>query len=242
MDEIATGLIARRRGREALPPRDTQVQGLGAVLLVELTVGWLEHRVAAVHCCGFLRAAASNLPSQLAQVLDDNVYEQRAAAAAAAAGGEDQPAGMEVEQPADAAPAAAVPAAAPTLRRSSLSGRTSSSGSEEAAKEKKKVRFEGIAAPYVPPSRRPGYVPRWVWAAVMMKQCGAPQLTDGRQDGTACLSAVPCHVSAAPAHRRMPDPLQEHRAAAWAGDPAAAAEPQLSSRPRQAPRQVHLLR
>lgn len=28
VDEIATGLIARRRGREALPPRDTQVKGL----------------------------------------------------------------------------------------------------------------------------------------------------------------------------------------------------------------------
>lgn len=169
------------------------------------------------------------------------MYEQRAAAAEAAAAGEDQPAVMEVEQPADAAPAAAVPAAAPTLRRSSLSGRPSRSGSEEAAKEKKTVRFEGIAAPYVPPSRRPGYVPRWVWAAVMMQHYGAAQLTGWWQDGPVCFSAVLCHVPAAPAHHRMPEPVQEHRAAVGAGDPAAAAEPQLSSRPRQAPRQVHLL-
>ncbi|KAI7835900.1 hypothetical protein COHA_010203 [Chlorella ohadii] len=118
IDEVATGLIARRRGRDALPPRDTQV-------------------------------------------LEDNVYEQRAAAAEAAAVGEGHhPEGMEVEEPAGAAPPAELPTAAPVLRRSSLSGRTSSGGSEEASKEKKKVRFEGVAAPYVPPSRRPGFVPR----------------------------------------------------------------------------------
>lgn len=123
-------------------------------------------------------AAQYNLSTHAKQVLDDNVYEQRAAAAAAAAAGGGQPASMEVEEPveepagaaeepAGAAAHASASTDAPVLRRSSLSGRTSSGGSEEAGKEKKKVRFEGIAAPYVPPSRRPGYVPRWVgWTVV----------------------------------------------------------------------------
>lgn len=188
VDEIATGLIARRRGREALPPRDTQV-------------------------------------------LDDNVYEQRAAAAEAAAAGEDQPAVMEVEQPADAAPAAAVPAAAPTLRRSSLSGRPSRSGSEEAAKEKKTVRFEGIAAPYVPPSRRPGYVPR------STELPSGPGTQPQRQS----LSSVPDHVKHPDKYTCyvLDEPLvvgggvgqlageQDNVRQAWgASEPAAADEPE----------------
>ena len=179
VDEMATGLIARRQGREALPPRDTQV-GWGRS-------GW-GRRARALACRGTGRGPARHrchttgwhsppprtalpdtaLASAAAlvgppQVLEDNFYEQRAAAAAAATAAADaeQPASMEVEEPAGAAAAAPATAAGepPVLRRSSLSGRTSS-GSEE-GKEKKKVRFEGIAAPYVPPSRRPGYVPRW---------------------------------------------------------------------------------
>jgi hypothetical protein len=71
------------------------------------------------------------------------------------------------------------------LRRSSLSGRTSSSGSEEASKEKKKVRFEGIAAPYVPPSRRPGFVPR---------STELPPGPGDKQQQRQSLSSVPDHV------------------------------------------------
>lgn len=136
-------------------------------------------------------AAQYNLSTHAKQVLDDNVYEQRAAAAAAAAAGGGQPASMEIEGPveepagaaeesAGAAEPAAVSTDAPVLRRSSLSGRTSSGGSEEAGKEKKKVRFEGIAAPYVPPSRRPGYVPRWMGCIVVEWPLGG-------MGGRACL-------------------------------------------------------
>ena len=118
VDEVATGLLARRRGGEALPPRDTQV-------------------------------------------LADNIYEQRAAAAAAAQAAE----GMEVEEAA-AKQAAATPAgpavgvAAGSSRSSLAGGRASTGGEAGEAGERRKVRFEGVAAPYVPPSRRPGFQPR----------------------------------------------------------------------------------
>ncbi len=188
--------------------------------------------------------AVSLPPLRSPQVLEDNVYEQRAAAAEAAAVGEGHhPEGMEVEEPAGAAPPAELPTAAPVLRRSSLSGRTSSGGSEEASKEKKKVRFEGVAAPYVPPSRRPGFVPRWVggwvlWHSVAVLTGGgrrwpavpAPLLKCLVMELRTCTTPCACQ------------PVQEHRAAAWAGGPAAAAEPQHCARPRQAPREIPVLR
>ncbi|KAL4452163.1 hypothetical protein ABPG75_007825 [Micractinium tetrahymenae] len=124
IDEVATGMIARRRGADALPPRHTQV-------------------------------------------LEDNPFEEhiRRQEAAAAGSAEQQPAGMEVEEPsptaaeaaAAGAPADELPPADLQQHGSSLRSALSSPRAGGEARQKKQVRFEGVAAPWVPPARRPGY-------------------------------------------------------------------------------------
>lgn len=103
-----------------------------------------------MHLCASLFMAAPQVP-------DDSPFEERIrrqeAAAAGAAGQHD--AGMEVEEPEGAGAAAGLQRQGSGLRSALSSPRASGE-----ARQRKQVRFEGVAAPWVPPARRPGYQPR----------------------------------------------------------------------------------
>lgn len=164
IDEMATGMIARRHGSDAPPPLHMQARAWPAC-------GWCAAHATCMpslydcrlSLCDLSAAQATNTPPPCAllfmtalQVPDDNPFEEHLRRQEAAAAGTAQhPAGMEVEE----APGEGASGEPAELQQqgSSLRSALSSPRASGEARLKKQVRFEGVAAPWVPPARRPGY-------------------------------------------------------------------------------------
>jgi hypothetical protein len=156
VDEVATGMMARWAGGDALPPRTTQASH-AAGLTACIPSSWVQ---------AFLE---TNSPYSAAQVLDDNVYERRVQQHTAAQPPEgashgQQDSGMEVDAPtpeqsaAAPSPSAAIKAGSERWR-SSLAGSGGGGGGGRGPQERRRVRFEGVAEPHVAPASCPGGVP-----------------------------------------------------------------------------------
>lgn len=194
VDEMATGLLARRAGVDLLPPRDMQVRdapcfggraGGRSLNWEHPGQGMCRPALASNSClqpylCTPAHLLRLHLPRSphcttttalcMPQVLEDNVYEQRALRAVlgprADDTAEEQLAAedhMELEAPAGSGGAGEPAAQQQEQQQVAAAGPSRSSLAAAAAgspKERKKVRFEGVAQPWVPPARRPGYQQR----------------------------------------------------------------------------------